>query len=51
MTVTVKELIEELQKMPPDAEVYIMAGPYEGQTIGEEIPPSPDLMDDERVCL
>lgn len=48
---TVKELIEALEGMPPDAEAYYMSGPCAGQTLADEIPPDPQIQDDGRVCL
>lgn len=49
--VTVADLIEALQGMPKDAEVYYRSGPFAGCTHAEEIPPVPSLEDDGRVLL
>jgi hypothetical protein len=48
---TVKELIEALQKMPPDAEVYYNDGPHEGYHSAFEQDPVPSLDHDGRVQL
>lgn len=41
---TVKELIEALQKMPPDADVYYNDGPAAGYVFSEEIEPRPSFV-------
>lgn len=48
---TVRDLIELLQKMPPDAEVYYYCPPVAGSNFGEEDQPRPKLEDDGRVSL
>jgi hypothetical protein len=48
---TVRELIDELKKMPPDAEVYYLDGPHPGRVLAEEVDPVPYLHDDGRVKL
>lgn len=48
---TVKELIEVLQTLPPDAEIYFNDGPHQGRSAPEEIDPSPQLESDGRVQL
>lgn len=48
---TVQELIDALERMPPDVEVYYDSGPYEGQVYAAECDPDPKLKDDGRVRL